>query len=169
MKKSIWIVCALLVSLAVLSTRLPAQAPQSADVNAALIRELHDLRVAIEKLANANSRVQILASRANQQEQRINNLTDQLNVLNGKLVESSAQIARMNSQIEHAKDSVRVETDPDRRQGFQQELQALTYMLEEKGSAQSAVQMQAEAIRQQIIREQSNLSDTQRLLDELAR
>jgi predicted nucleic acid-binding Zn-ribbon protein len=113
--------------------------------------------------------VQILAFRANQQEQRINNLTDQLNVLNGKLVESSAQIARMNSQIEHAKDSVRVETDPDRRQGFQQELQALTYMLEEKGSAQSAVQMQAEAIRQQIIREQSNLSDTQRLLDELAR
>jgi hypothetical protein len=39
--------------LASLSTRTSAQAPPSNDVNAALIRELHDLRLAIEKLASA--------------------------------------------------------------------------------------------------------------------
>jgi len=66
MKKSLLIVAVVLFSLAFVSARTSAQAPPAAnDVNGALIRELHDLRLAIEKLASASSRVQVLSARAN--------------------------------------------------------------------------------------------------------
>jgi len=169
MKKSILIVCALLVTVVLLSSSMPAQAPPPADVNAALVREIHDLRLAIEKLASANSRVQILATRANQQEQRIANLTDQWNALNGKLTEAAAQATRTNARLEEVQRDIRIETDPEKGKVLRDMQSALLFQIEESGSSGSATQAQAESIRQQIIREQANLSDTQRRLDELMR
>jgi SMC interacting uncharacterized protein involved in chromosome segregation len=169
MKKSILIVCALLVTVVLLSAKMPAQAPPPADVNAALVREIHDLRLAIEKLASANSRVQILASRANQQEQRIANLTDQLNALSAKITEASTQAQLTTSRVEAMRQDLRSESDPNKRQMLQDAISSLTLELEEKRFSLTSIQAQGESIRQQIIREQTNLSDTERRLDELMR
>ena len=170
MKKSLLIVAVVLFSLAFVSARTSAQAPPAAnDVNAALIRELHDLRLAIEKLASASSRVQVLSARAGQQEQRISGLTTQLIALNGKLVESAVDATLANTRLEQLKDHLRVETDPQKRSEFEQEQAALATDLTRRGMMQSSLQAQVEALRQQITFEQSNLTDIQRKLDELDR
>jgi len=169
MKSPRLFVVVLLLSLAFISTRTAAQAPPSNDVNAALIRELHDLRLAIEKLANAGSRVQVLSARASRQEQRISGLTTQLIVLNGKLGESAIDTSLANARLEQLKERLRLETDPQKRAQLEEALAGFTLDSSRKGLMQSSVQAQVESLRQQIVAEQSNLADIERRLDELDR
>ena len=170
MKKSVLIVAVALLSLAFVSGRTSAQAPPASnDVNAALIRELHDLRLAIEKLATASSRVQVLSTRASQQEQRISNLTTQLVALNGKLAESAVDTSIANARLQQFKELLRVETDPQKRAELEQAQAGFEVDASRKGLMQSSLQAQVDAIRQQIATEQSNLSDLERRLDELDR
>jgi hypothetical protein len=170
MKHSVLIVAIVLLSLAFASTRTSAQAPPAAnDVNASLIRELHDLRVAIEKLASTSSRVQVLSARASQQEQRISGLTAQLIALNGKLSESAVDLTLANARLEQFKERLRLENDPQKRAELEQAQAGFAEDLTRKGMMQSSVQAQVEALRQQIATEQSNLADTERRLDELDR
>jgi hypothetical protein len=138
-------------------------------VNASLIRELHDLRLAIEKLASTSSRVQVLSARASQEEQRISGLTAQLIALNGKLAESAVDLTLANARLEQFKERLRVENDPQRRAELEQAEAGFVEDLTRKGMMQSSVQAQVEALRQQIATEQSNLADTERRLDELDR
>ena len=170
MKKSVLIVAVVLLSLAFVSGRTSAQAPAASnDVNAALIRELHDLRLAIEKLATASSRVQVLSTRASQQEQRISNLTTQLVALNGKLAESAVDTSIANARLQQFKELLRVETDPQKRAELEQAQAGFEVDASRKGLMQSSLQAQVDAIRQQIATEQSNLADLERRLDELDR
>ena len=99
MKRFASIVAVVIVSVAfVTEVRTSAQVqPAANDVNAALIRELHDLRLAIEKLASASSQVQVLSARASQQEQRISTLTTEWITLSGKLSEAAVETAVLNS------------------------------------------------------------------------
>src|SRR5215831_20956923 len=104
MKTTVLIAAIVLLSLVFVSARTSAQAPPAAnDVNTALIRELHDLRLAIEKLASASSRVQVLSARAAQQEQRISGLTTELIALNGKLAEFAVDTSLANTRLEQFK------------------------------------------------------------------
>jgi len=167
MKRSALIV-AVVLSSTFISTRTSAQAPAT-DVNAALIRELHDLRLAIEKLAGATSRVQVLSARAGQQEQLISSLMTQLITLNSKLAEASADTAFSNAMQEQLKERIRTESDPAVRAALQQQEQVSARELDRKRLMQSSVQAQADALRQQIIAEQSSLADIQRRLDDLDR
>jgi chromosome segregation ATPase len=170
MKKSLLIAAVVLLSLAFVSGRTSAQAPPAAnDVNAALIRELHDLRLAIEKLASASSRVQVLSARASQQEQRIANLTTQLIALSSKLAEFTVDTTLANARLEQLKERLRVETDPQKRAELEQEQAGFAVDASRKGMMQSSVQAQVEALRQQIAIEQSNITDIERKLDELDR
>jgi chromosome segregation ATPase len=170
MKKSVLIVAVGLLLLAFVSGRTSAQAPPASnDVNAALIRELRDLRLAIEKLASASSRVQALSARASQQEQRISNLTTQLIALNGKLADSAMDTSIVNARLEQFKELLRVEADPQKRAELEQAQAGFAADASRKGLMQSFVQAQVDAIRQQIAMEQSNLAELDRRLDELDR
>jgi peptidoglycan hydrolase CwlO-like protein len=169
MKRTIVIAAILVLAFAIASARTSAQAPANNDVNAALIRELHDLRIAIEKLASASSRVQMLSARVTQEEQRISNLTSQLIPLNNKLAESVAETTMKNATVEHLKDRIRVEPDPKQRASLEEQQADLTADLNRSRFMQSSVQAQVDGLHQQIVVEQSNLSDLQRRLDELDR
>jgi len=169
MKRSVLIVAVLISALAFLSFKTSAQAPAANDVNGALVRELHELRLAIEKLASANSRVQVLSARVTQQEQRISSLTMELLAQNNKLAEASANTALKNSTLEQAKDRARLESDPVQRSVLAAQQQELAADLEHDRLIQSSLQVQAEALRRQILAEQSSLAELQRRLDELMR
>ena len=158
-----------LLSTAFISARTSAQAPPATDVNAALIRELHDLRLAIEKLASTSSRVQVLSARASQHEQRITTLTTELITLNGKLAEAAAEAVFANSRLEQLKERVRTEADPKQRALLEQEQDGFAIEAGRRGLTQSSLQAQADAIRQQIAAEQSGLAEIERRLDELER
>src|SRR5207253_9451847 len=115
--------------------------------NAALIRELHDLRLAIEKLASASSRIQVLSARASQQEQRISSLMSQLITLNGKLAEAAADTSSTNATLERFKERLRTESDPKQRAILEEEQVAFSMDLNRKALMQSSVQAQADADR----------------------
>ena len=168
MKRSALIV-AVVLSLAFLSSRTSAQAPPAGDVNAALIRELHDLRLAIEKLAGATSRVQVLSARAGQQEQLISSLMTQLITVNGKLAEASADTTFSTAMLEQLKERIQTESNPAVRVALEEQQEASARELDRKRLMQASIQAQADALRQQIITEQSSLADIQRRLDDLDR
>jgi chromosome segregation ATPase len=169
MKKPVLIAAVMIMALIVASARTSAQAPPNTDVNAALIRELHDLRLAIEKLASATSRVQLLSARASQQEQVISGLMSQLIALNGKLAEHNADTLFTTATLEQIKERIRLEPDPKARAEMEQGQYGLSRDLEHKRLIQSSLQAQADALRQQIVAEQASLADLQRRLDELDR
>jgi hypothetical protein len=169
MKRSVLIVAVVFLALAFVSARSSAQAPPANDVNAALIRELHDLRLAIEKLASAGARVQVLSARASQQEQLVSSLTSLLITLDSKLSEATADTMLTNGTLEQLKDRLRIESDPQRRAVLEEQQANLAADLYRKRLMQSSAQAQADAIRQQIAVEQSNLSDLQHRLDDLDR
>jgi hypothetical protein len=169
MKRSGLIVAVVVCALAVASARISAQAPPANDVNTALIRELHDLRIAIEKLASASSRVQVISARASQQEQLVANLTSQLITMNSKLTEAGADTSFTSATLERLIDRLRIESDPKQRAVLEEQQANLAADLNRKRLVQASAQAQADAIRQQIAAVQSNLSDLQRRFDDLDR
>ena len=75
-------------ALGAMTTVLAAQAarPQSAeDTTRALLAEVHALRVAMERLATAAPRAQLAYGRLQIQEQRITNLTTQLQTVRDRI------------------------------------------------------------------------------------
>jgi chromosome segregation ATPase len=170
MKRSALIVVAVLLLSAFIANDASAQtAPAANDVNAALIRELHDLRLAIEKLASSSSRVQVLAARASQREQHISSLTTDLITLTGKLSEAAAEMSLANARLEQLKERVRTETDPKQRAELEEAQAGFAIDVTRRGLMQSSIQAQVNAIRQQILAEQSDLADIEHRLDELDR
>jgi hypothetical protein len=163
-KKSALIVAGTLLALALLSGRTSAQAPQNNDVNAALLRELHDLRLAIEKLAGANSLAQAYSARAAQEGQLISTLTTQLIALNGKLAEGEADLSFKNAGLERLKDRIRVESDPKQRTVLEDQQNDVAADLNQKRMLQSALQGQVDTVRQQILAEQRRLDELDRWL-----
>ena len=164
MRKSALIVATILLAVALLSGRTSAQTPQSNDVNAALIRELHDLRLAIEKLAGANSLAQAYSARAAQEGQLISTLTTQLISLNGKLAEIDADLSLKNAVVERIKDRIRIESDAKQRTVLEEQQNDLAADLNQKRMLQSSLQAQADAVRQQILAEQRRLDELDRWL-----
>jgi hypothetical protein len=144
-----------------------AQAPSNNDVNAALIRELHDLRLAIEKLAGANSRAQLLSVRASQEGQLISTLTTDLISLNGKLAEVQVGTMTANAELERLNDRLRTVSDPQERAALEDRHTELALDLERKRIMQAQMQAQVEAVRQQIITEQRRLDDLDRAIADL--
>jgi chromosome segregation ATPase len=171
MKRSaLIVVAALLLSVFIANGNASGQtAPAANDVSAALIRELHDLRLAIEKLANSSSRVQVLAARASQREQHISSLTTDLIGVTGKLSEAAAETSLASARLEQLKERLRTETDPKRRAEMEEEQAGFTIDVTRRGLMQSSIQAQVNALRQQILAEQSDLADIEHRLDELDR
>ncbi len=169
MKRSIWLVIVSVAVMAFVSTRTPAQAPPANDVNGALVRELHDLRIAIEKLASSGSRIQVLTARTSQQEQRISGLMNQLIAMNSKLAEASAEARFKAAALQALADDLRVVSDPQERAALVMHQKEMALQLDQAQTEQASVQAQADAIRQQLAIEQSTLSDLQRKLDDLDR
>jgi len=163
-RKSALIVAGTLLAVALLSGRISAQAPQNNDVNAALVREMHDLRLAIEKLAGANSLAQAYSARAAQEGQLISTLTTQLISLNGKLAEIDADLSLRNAVVEHMKDRIRIEADAKQRAVLEEQQNDLTAELNQKRVLRSSLQAQVDAVRQQILAEQRRLDELDRWL-----
>jgi hypothetical protein len=133
-------------------------------VNAALIRELHDLRLAIEKLAGANSLAQAYSARTAQEGQLISTLTTQLISLNGKLAEIDVDLSLKNSVVEQMKDRIRIESDAKQRAALEEHQNDLAADLNQKRMLQTSLQTQVDAVRQQILAEQRRLAELDRWL-----
>jgi hypothetical protein len=71
--------------------------------------------------------------------------------------------------LEQLKESLRTETEPKRRTELQEEQAGFASDVNRKSLTQSSLQAQVDAIRQQILADQSSLTDIERKLDETVR
>lgn len=170
MKKSLIrlaMILGVLSGLMLMAAMAQAPAPQSDDTMRALITELRQLRIAIENLTSANSRVSILAMRANQHEQRLSSLTNQLLNLKNNLLDVTAEVLRHENIVMDLQERLRVESDLTRRQHLEIEHRQMTVSRDAIKLKQTVVQAEVNNLSQQAISEQARLNEIQqRLVDE---
>jgi hypothetical protein len=150
-------------------TAAPAQSAQNDDVTKALIGELRLLRVAIENMAAANSRIQVLSMRAGQQEQRLANVTNQLATVRTSLRSMATDSALHTAEMMQIEERLRLETDPNARRELESHQQQMKAMLNAVRMKEAALQAEVNQLTQQANEEQARLNEIQRRLDDLDR
>jgi chromosome segregation ATPase len=94
-----WLAAAVILAAAVTvsgQSATPAAPPD--DVLKALLVEVRGLRGAMEQMASAGPRVQLLASRLQLQESRINNLLRRLDTLRDRIGEAQQDVTRLQAE-----------------------------------------------------------------------
>jgi hypothetical protein len=117
---------AALLSAGAMGGSLVARAQPAApapDVMAALLVEVRGLRTAMEQMATAGPRVQLVLGRVQLQEQRILNQTRRLDSVVGNLVQMRRQLAPLTDRIKEVTQSLDSPlVDPETRRGRENEL-----------------------------------------------
>ncbi len=157
---------ALLGASTMKSVTAQAPAPQSDETTRALISELRQLRIAIENLTSSNSRVSILAMRANQHEQRLSSLSSQLLTMKSNLLDISAETSHHESILLNIQERLRVESDPQRRRQLEVEHREIATSMSTMKLKQAVLQNEVNQLEQQTRTEQSRLTEIQQRLDD---
>jgi hypothetical protein len=163
------LVVVLALTFTILATSAQSQGPSTDDLTRAFVSELRLLRIAVETLAGANSRVQILSMRAGRHDQRLASLSDQLIELRLRLTEITAQTSREAAAGEELQERIRVEADPMRRQEMEVEQRMLKGSLNSSRLKQAALQAEVDQLTRQTFEEQSRLTEIQQRLDGVER
>jgi chromosome segregation ATPase len=167
--RSVAILLALVTTPLIFATSVQSQTPASDETTRTFIGELRQLRIAIENLASANSRIQILSLRAGQQEQRLSSLTNQLAPMRLQVAEASSEISIQTEQMRDLEDRLRVQADPKLRQQIELELLARRLSLNSTLMRHAALQAEVDLLTQEAMRENSRLTEIQQRLDDLER
>jgi hypothetical protein len=156
------------VLLTAAATRVPAQQPASAQTE--LLTEVRLLRQAIETLAGANARVQIVFGRLQLQEQRVESAAKRLDAARDALKDVNnriLQISGINKSIESSVTNSRLSAE--QVEELQGEMQGGRRAIE-RAETERAQLLAAEADAAAILnQEQGRWSDLNRQLDELER
>ena len=163
------LVMVLALTFTILATSAQSQGPSTEDLTRAFVTELRLLRIAMENLASANSRVEILSMRAGRHEQRLASLSDQLIDLRLKLTEVTAQTSREAAVLEDFQERLRVEADPMRRRQLEEEQRMFKSSLNSNRLKQAALQAEVDQLTRQTFEEQARLTEIQQRLDEVER
>jgi chromosome segregation ATPase len=134
-----------------------------------LLAEIHQLRLAVERMGSIMPRMQIVMQRMQLQEQRVAELSRQLKDVQNRLIGTSAQQARLAPHIQELEGRIREEQDPNRRKALQEqhsgtkgELERTAQMVQQLSAQEAEV---AGALRQ----EQSKVDELSERLNTLER
>jgi chromosome segregation ATPase len=159
---------ALLVVVAGLWFRATPQA-QSPDAMKELLVEVRGLRAAMEQLASAGPRVQLMFGRLQLQEQRINEQARKLDAVRGQLVKAQDEESRQRGQITRLEDFVRTNPTSDERADIEQSLPGMRRHLATLTAETQRLQVEDANLTSLIATEQNRWTDINRALDELER
>src|SRR5712692_2837612 len=87
------------------------QTAQSGDPMAALLSEVHALRLAMEQSASVAPRVQVTLARLNIEEQRISQLGAQLNLVQRELADAAAESQKIADELADAEKLLQTTAD----------------------------------------------------------
>jgi chromosome segregation ATPase len=103
------------------SAQTPPATPDSSVIQA-LLSEVHQLRLAIERTNSIGPRIQLIVERVKMQQQVVSRLSDQLESARRELEHLQADQARSAEQIKNAEAELGQTTDPVKRQRMELEL-----------------------------------------------
>ena len=157
--------------LSILSSNLFAQAPPTETTMSALMSEVHELRLAIERSTLLGARTQIAIQRLQAQTERFTQAEQRLEEARAAVRRNQQQRQGLSAEIKDAETAIRQSQDPDERQSLERQLemskQRLAALLSdaELRSRENEVQLKFQTEQSELNRLQSDISQMEGLLD----
>lgn len=158
--------------LALAAARTMSATPQATaanDVTAALLGEVHELRLAMERATAVGPRVQLTLARLNIEEQRTMVLSGQLDQVRQEQARAALETVKLSTDLEDVQRALQTVTDPSQRRGHQFEEQALKRKLSQQATIEEGLRAREREAAQLLTTEQSHWVDLNAKLDELER
>ena len=145
-------------------------AAQNPDISKELLVEVRGLRVAMEQLASAGPRVQLMFGRLQLQEQRINEQLRKADGVRAQLAKAQEEESQLRSQIQRFEDAIQRGNIPDEeRKDLESSLPMMRKHLTRLVGEVQRIQVEEANLSSLISAEQNRWSDINRALDELDR
>ena len=145
-------------------------AAQNPDLSKELLVEVRGLRAAMEQLASAGPRVQLMFGRLQLQEQRINEQLRKADVVRAQLAKAQEEESQQRSQIQRFEDAIQRGNIPaEERKDLEESLPRMRKHLTTLVAEVQKIQVEEANLSSLISAEQNRWSDINRALDELDR
>jgi hypothetical protein len=161
-------VCVVL-AFAARTLRATPQTPPATDLTAALLAEVHELRLAMERSATVTPRVQLTLARLNIQEQRTVALGRQLDQVRQEQANAVLETKKLSSELEDVQKALQTSLDPSQRRGLEFEEQGLKRKLGQQAAIEDRLRGRDADAAQFLSAEQARWIDLNSKLDELER
>jgi hypothetical protein len=160
----------LVLGLIAKSVVAAAQAPPAPNMTiAALLAEVHELRLAMERSATVAPRVQLTLARLNIEEQRTMLLSGQLEQVRQELVHASLETKGMAAELEDLDKSLQTTRDGSERKAWQAEEAQLKRKLAQQATVEERLRARESEAAQLLSTEQARWIELNAKLDELER
>lgn len=160
----------LVIPLAALFTLLAhAQQSTSTDVVAALLAEVRQLRIAMERSVTMGPRIELLRTRVAVENERVSRASRDLDGVRQQLDPVAANIASSTARMQDLQEVLSRATDPEQRNVFEQETRDLTRLIEEQTALEQRLRVRETDLANALTVEQSQWTELSRRLDELER
>ena len=168
-RQQLAVALAVLGFIVLIGVRFPAagQELQREDVLNALLVEVRGLRGAIEHMASASARVQLITSRLQLQEQRINTLVPRLTQQRDRLAAAEREQASIQQSIPDLQESAPREADPETRRVMEAQLKVQKQHLPQIGLEVQRLRAEEAELANLVETEQTRWTTINRQLEEL--
>jgi len=147
-----------------------AQPPAVADPIAQLLVEVHALRLTMEQQATMSPRIQVTLARLSIEEQRISQLTSQLNGIREQLSSMGAVGGPgMKEHVAELESRLTIEVDPAKRAQFEAELRGTKQAITIQTAMQERLRERENDAAQALATEQARWNELSVRLDDLER
>ncbi|MGH9632867.1 MAG: hypothetical protein ACRD7E_31570 [Bryobacteraceae bacterium] len=141
-----------------------ATMPRDETTLQALLAEVRQLRLALERSAVTVPRIQVVLQRMQMQQNRVDQMSQRLQDLRSKLGTSASEDAQLAAHVKEEEARLIQEQDPGRRRDLENRIQAVKEELERQSSRGRQQQAQEIELSGQLHVEQAKLDDLARLL-----
>jgi predicted nucleic acid-binding Zn-ribbon protein len=157
------------VGLATYSVKASPQAGPAQDPLSALLAEVHGLRLAIEQSSTVAPRVQLTLARLNIEEQRVAQLSGQLDQVRRELSVASLELQKVTDELPDLEKAVLTATDDRMRQEFERAQVEMKRQLARRSRLVQELRARENEAAQTLNTEQGRWMDVNARLDELER
>jgi hypothetical protein len=162
--KAVW----LLVGIAALTVPVLAQTG-STDALSALLVEVRQLRIAMERAASTAPQVQLLGARLSVQNERLARAERDHDSTKRELEEVSAALAHMAAQIEDIENAAAQEANPERQRGLSMEARTMQSQRAEMSARELRLRARESELATRFGSEELKWTELNRRLDEIDR
>ena len=159
----------ILAFVAMLTVGASPQSRADVDPLPALLSEVHALRIAMEQQAAIGPRLQMTLARLNIEEQRVSQLTTQLDTVRQQLSGTDSVVKRTSDELNDIERALAVETDPARRRELEKGQRDLQIALRANNTSLQELHTRENEAAQALGTEQARWFELNGKLDELDR
>jgi hypothetical protein len=142
---------------------------QSGDPLAALLNEVHQLRLTMERAATTAPEVQLLGARLRVQNERVSTASRDVAAIREGIDARSSQQASVKAEEAKLQDALAIEVDPTRRREFVQQQARLKELAEHLSAEEQRLRAREAELSSYWAGEQTQWMELNRRLDELER